>query len=415
MNDIFKSYISDPCLKEYMSVHKYNGIISKEQATNDLKMLRYLMENRYCGWEYFENNGILWEACFKNIEKFISSQSDIYISDFCRAIHVAFNIGIVDNHLSFCSPLTGRLSYSKQFTAYFADFKVEQRGDIYYAIESTCADITNGDIIEAGNSLYPTLSSTSYNRYLIGVRSFTPVTEMAITVNGKPICVKLHRCKAIGKRGNYDICLEHAVKDGVDILKANCCDYVGNLSEKTDIVEIGKSFQKKNVLILNYLSNEGGYNRITRELIQGLNDYSHCQEYSIQLRSPVTEGRSCNRQWVILSEAEPYDYSKAMFEGKLIMLVNGDTASSGESAVLYARSCKNLLLIGENTMGCNTFGNVAGYELPHSHIVCRIPNTINLCQNPEDCMEGYGFTPDYWVDSDDVEGEVIKWIKSSKA
>ena len=62
-------------------------------------------------------------------------------------------------------------------------------------------------------------------------------------------------------------------------------------------------------------------------------------------------------------------------------------------------------------MGCNTFGNVAGYELVHSHIVCRIPNTVNLCANPDDCMEGYGFTPDYWVDSDDVEGEVIKWIQ----
>ena len=408
MNDIFKPYISASRFNEYMPVYKYKGIISKDQAINDLDMLRYLMENRYCGWEYYKNNGISWDLCFKSIENFIFSQSNIYISDFCRTIHEAFNVGVVDNHLSFCSPLTGRLSYSKQFTAYFADFKVEQKGDIYYAVESSCADIIDGDIIDAGSSLYPTL----YNRYLVGVRSFTPITEITITVNGRSICVPLHRCKAISKTESHDICLHHAIKDEIDTLRANCCDYVGDLSEETDLVEMGKQFKAKKVVILNYLSNEGGYNRITREFIQGLNGYSHCQEYSIQLKSPITEGRSCNRQWITLSEAEPYDYSKATFDGKLIMLVNSDTASSGESAVLYARSCRNLILIGENTMGCNTFGNVAGYELPHSHIVCRIPNTINLCQNPDDCIEGHGFTPDYWVDSDDVESEVIKWIKS---
>ena len=82
--------------------------------------------------------------------------------------------------------------------------------------------------------------------------------------------------------------------------------------------------------------------------------------------------------------------------------------------MLYARSCKNLLLIGENTMGCNTFGNVASYELPHSRIVCRIPNVINLCLKPDDCLEGYGFTPDYWVDSEDVEGEVLNWLNICK-
>lgn len=407
MKDIFKSYISAPRYKEHMPISKYRGVISKEQALDDLDKLRYLMENRYCGWEYYENQGLLWDDCFKQIENFIFTQNDIYISDYCRAIHQAFNVGIVDNHLSFCSPLTGRLTYSKQFTAYFSDFKVEKRGDTYYAVESTSADICDGDIIDAGENLYLTL----YNLYLVGIRSFTPRTEMTVTVNGRPISIPLHRCKAIKKTESKDVCLRHAMKNGIDVLRANCCDYIGDLTEETDLVEMGKQFKTKEVVILNYLSNEGGYNRITREFIEGLNEYSHCQEYSIQLKSPVTEGHNCERQWVALSEAEPYDYSKAAFGGKLIMLVNSNTASSGESAVLYGRSCKNFILIGENTMGCNTFGNVAGYELPHSHIVCRIPNTINLCLDPDDCIEGKGFTPDYWVDSEEVETEVINWIK----
>ena len=410
MNDIFKPFISTPRFSEYIPVSKYKNVITPKQAFDDLNVVRYLMENRYCGWEYYQNRGIIWDTCFQKIENFIISHREIYISDFCRAIHSAFDIGIVDNHLSFCSPLTGRLSFSKQFTAYFADFKVMQRGDAFYAIDSKCSQVIDGDIINAPGNLYPTL----YNQYLVGIRSFTPIKDITISVNGKSTSVPLHRCRAIKKTESSDVCLRYECKNGIDTLRSNCCDYVGNISEKTNFVEIGKQFKKNNVLILNYLSNDGGYNRITREFIQGLNDYSYCQEYSIRLESPVTEQKSCDRQWITLSEAGPYDFTKATFDGKLIMLVNSDTASSGESAVLYARSCKNLLLIGENTMGCNTFGNVASYELEHSHIICRIPNTINLCQDPEDCIEGYGFSPNYWVDSDDVEGEVIKWIKNNK-
>lgn len=48
--------------------------------------------------------------------------------------------------------------------------------------------------------------------------------------------------------------------------------------------------------------------------------------------------------------------------------------------------------------------------MAHSQIACSIPNVINLCEEPADCEEGKGFAPDYWVDSPDVEGEVVAWL-----
>ena len=414
MNLIFHSYITPPRDCTYQPVNKAISTISKEQAEADLHTLRYLMENRYCGWDYYQKQGLSWDISFRHLQDFLESESEIYISDFCRAIHKAFDNGIVDNHLSFCSPLTGRLTYSNQFTAYFADFQVEETENGCLVVESSCPDVAIGDRIDAPDNLFPTLSPNEQKRYLVGIRSFTPVSELLLPVNGKPVCIPLHRCRANHKPDEQDICLQHTVKDGIDILRANCCDYVDGLTEDTDLVALGKQFGDKDYLILNYLSNEGGYNRITREFIRSLNGYVHASEHSIKLISPVTEGKDCLRQWVTLSDAEPYDHSKAAYDGTLILLTNSGTASSGESAVLYARSCKNLLLIGENTMGCNTFGNVASYELPHSHIVCRIPNVINLCLEPDDCLEGYGFTPDYWVDSEDVEGEVLNWLNICK-
>ena len=106
MNEIFKPYISESQYTDYIPVKKYNGCISKEQANDDLNTLWYLMKNRYCGWEYYNNRGIVWDSCFKSIESYIFSQNNVYISDFCKKIHEAFDVGIVDNHLAFCSPLT---------------------------------------------------------------------------------------------------------------------------------------------------------------------------------------------------------------------------------------------------------------------------------------------------------------------
>ena len=58
INNIFKQYTSPPKYSEYTPVSEYNDKISRNQALEDFSVLRYLMKNRYCGWEFFENNGI---------------------------------------------------------------------------------------------------------------------------------------------------------------------------------------------------------------------------------------------------------------------------------------------------------------------------------------------------------------------
>lgn len=233
---------------------------------------------------------------------------------------------------------------------------------------------------------------------------------MKLMVNGRVAEVPLHRRRANEEMKTEDVCFKRSRKMGVDILRSNCCDYVGEIRGDTDFVSIGRQYAGCKRLILNYLSNEGGYNRMMREFIKGLNGYVHCPEYSWKLISPVTEGKACRREWVKLSDPSPYAREKGVYDGTCIMLVNSNTASAGETAVLYGKSLRNFILVGENTMGCNTFGNVAGYTLRNSRILCRIPNVINLCENPGDCEEGRGFTPDFWVDSTDVEGEVLRWL-----
>lgn len=413
MKDIFKPYISKPQNAVYRPISEYVSAITRPQALADLDELKYLIDNRYSGKDYWQRNGIIFSECYDQIDKYICEQETVYISDFCRAIHKAFDIGIVDNHFSFASPLTGLLPFTKQYSAYFADLLVEKQDADHVVIESKSEVVSVGDHIDDIKVLFPTLAPVGKKRYLVGCRSYEPVENMTVTINSNPLQISVHRCRANTKTEMNDICLAHYQRNDIDILRSNCCDYVGQLTENTDYAAIGQRFSGNKMLILNYLSNGGGYNRITREFIQGLNGYVHCQEYSMKLVSPITEKHDCRREWVQLSESLPYDGQKGTYNGTLIMLVNSDTGSAGETAVLYGKSLRNFILIGENTMGCNTFGNVASYELTNSHIICRIPNVINLCEDPADCIEGGGFTPDYWVDSVDVESEVLRWIEDN--
>lgn len=410
---IFDEYIIEPKrFEKYKPVNKAQSTLTKEQAAEDLSDLIYLINNRYCGKEYWEKQGIDFNLCYKEISDYIFSADELYISDFCRKIHLSFNKGIVDNHFSFASPLTGRLGFSKQYSAYFADFVVEKTNDVYKVIKSRDNTVKIGSVIKGVNCCYKTLSPKNKEYFLVGCRSYDVLKSLKLQIDGIYREVSVHRCRAIKNTEPLDVCMRHSQKNSVDILRSNCCDYVNGLNEDTDFVSMGEKFRKNKVLILDYLSNQGGYNKITRDFIKGLNDYVHCEEYSASLISPVTENKDCYREWII-HESSPYDTKAGKFDGTLIMLANSDTASSGETAVLYAKSLKNFILIGENTMGCNTFGNVASYSLKHSGITARIPNTVNLCANPDDCAEGKGFTPDIWVDSENVSDDVLAWVSEN--
>lgn len=118
MEKRFRTFISDPCSSIYRPVREYLSTITRQQALADLDELQYLMDNRYCGKEYWERNGIEFRKCYDEIKRYIEMQDTLYISDFCRKIHASFDVGIVDNHLSFESLTTGLLRFSKQYSAY---------------------------------------------------------------------------------------------------------------------------------------------------------------------------------------------------------------------------------------------------------------------------------------------------------
>jgi hypothetical protein len=324
-------------------------------------------------------------------------------------LHDTFDVGIVDNHLSFASPLTGRLHFGKKYSAYFSELVVKRVSHNYVVVESLEPNVKVGAYITDKSTLYPTLPTNKEEYFLVGCRSWNDINSISVSINNINTQISVHRSKAVNKTESKDVCLNEYSLNNIPVIRSNCCDYIDPLIKDIDVSYIGKKYADSEKLIWNNLSNEGGYSIIPKQFIYGLNNYVACEEYCAKLISPLTEGKDCRREWV-LYDSSTYEREKGLFRGTLFFLMNSDTASSGETSVLYAKSLNKVVFIGENSMGCNTFGNVANYQLSNSNIILRVPNMINLCKEPDNCEEGKGFTPEFWVDSSDVEGEVLRWL-----
>ena len=85
--DILKDFLTEPKEAGYRPVSLYQSEITRTEALSDLEELQYLMDNRYCGKDYWQRKGIDFRKCYERIKTSILEQGKVWISDFCKSIH----------------------------------------------------------------------------------------------------------------------------------------------------------------------------------------------------------------------------------------------------------------------------------------------------------------------------------------
>lgn len=108
------------------------------------------------------------------------------------------------------------------------------------------------------------------------------------------------------------------------------------------------------------------------------------------------------------------------FKGKLIILTDVLSASASEYFISTAQLIDedNVILVGENTYGCISYGGVFPYYLPESGICINLSNTdfsetARFSKNKKWSGETYGFMPDYWATQDKIS-ETLELLTGSK-
>ena len=94
----------------------------------------------------------------------------------------------------------------------------------------------------------------------------------------------------------------------------------------------------------------------------------------------------------------------------MIVLMDNQTASAGEVMIGYLRQFQHVVLVGENSTGCITFGDVSQYTLPNSNLSVRFGSELFI---PPDLaeFEGKGYAPDLWAPSNRALEYTIAAIK----
>jgi hypothetical protein len=94
----------------------------------------------------------------------------------------------------------------------------------------------------------------------------------------------------------------------------------------------------------------------------------------------------------------------------VILVINGSTASAGEGLIMRLSQAENVVLVGENSMGCLTFGNAGAHQLPHSKLMVWLPINFGLYLDKE-FREEDGLIPDLWVPAADAVNYAVAAVR----
>ncbi|MGB2897161.1 MAG: hypothetical protein WBB65_13475, partial [Anaerolineales bacterium] len=84
--------------------------------------------------------------------------------------------------------------------------------------------------------------------------------------------------------------------------------------------------------------------------------------------------------------------------------------SAGEGLVMRLSQAENVVLVGENSMGCLTFGNAGAHQLPHSKLRVWLPINFGLYLDKE-FREEEGLMPDLWVPAEDAVNYAVAAVR----
>jgi hypothetical protein len=95
----------------------------------------------------------------------------------------------------------------------------------------------------------------------------------------------------------------------------------------------------------------------------------------------------------------------------VVVVTNGHVASAGEGFVMRMRQAENVVVVGENTHGALTFGNVSLHQLPRSGLMVWLPINLNLFPDLS-LREELGLFPDLWVPAHDAVNRAVAALRA---
>lgn len=435
--------------------------LSSGAARSDIAALRELVEQAYSGYEYFSGTGTDWPGLFSALEREISSRPEWPAEDIFNLLLTRLRAaGIRDNHFSLKLKLPGKELWEAPFrghwTPYFSDYYVQRKNGRLLLLPRGGLGGRARQLLKVNGASPEKFLFRTYEPgvkgeiYLLGSFAAVPEKELKCELTGEleELLVPLHPARTT--KGRSRPVFEDKDLSGVRYIG------LGSLQDQHSAM-LGKfvasapELRGAQVIFLDLRGNAGGRDGWGNAWLAGLTNgifktdrdikvlispatlqgeinylrenlaaagdvaardtvYRRLQESEKRLAAAARAG--VTRHWETRVVEWP-GQAPGKFRGRLVILSDGDNASAGESFLQTARGLEGAVVLGENSMGVNTFGPLYLYGLPNSGIKVYLAQGITLFGG--ELRESSGMPPDIWLDEPDLLPKALEYARSLKA
>jgi hypothetical protein len=444
--------------KELKSHVPYKEQISIRKMDEDCEYLKYIVENGYINYDEMKENGIEFEKIIENVksetEKTKSCDNKIDTFTFERNLvdSLQRKINKTDQHFR----ITGKYYYSTGgYEILYSGVFLTKKNNEYFVCTTPDDEIKIGmKYTGLESNLRRQITSKGEDVYRYCVFTDKTISKACIYLDGKSFPVEVKSDTFTQEKENMSY---SETKDSL-LVTFNSFDFPfsDKNEQKLSTVcdKIVQNLDKKNI-VFDLRNNRGGYSTYPMFLLISIfyavnnedcyvnfaktfNNYC----YYRYLTSPVTiqwqdlkglyimntfgkknfssdmqkknesivKNMKRHPQKRIIENSQSIEFPvRQTFNGKLIILMNRNTASCAELVILLSRviDSENVILVGENSEGCISFMNMKYYWLPNSGIIINCCDcdgrTPILFADKKFLGEGKGFQPDYFCTSEETQ------------
>ena len=427
--------------------------LTHEELGEDTRFLFDILRHGYGGYWYFGGDGIFFRVRDLTLERLAGMDNPLQVSSYLNDLILPALRGVIaDNHFHIHDnrfwALRPLIYMNEEFIIRKSEtgFVTEIDGVIYNVLKATPVSAPFLD------GVLPTLTQEGEFAYAFGVVTqavYSHVMKMTVLFENPETGESHSRIidlpRVISRRQSAHPELLAHETGGVTILENKSLENQETEGLLKTFFQSGYALRDKPVLVLDLRGNRGGYELFAREWVRGYTGHppagslfsaesGNLSMTASELRMPLST-KFNNNEITVLKDTIPEDIADFLRESGfgyyvdlslvymnapvllpipnknlVVVLIDNNVASAGESFVGYLRQLENVLVVGTNTSGTFLTSGMVRTNLPYSNLGIRFGTELNLRPDLSQ-FEGIGFMPDLWVPPEESLKRVLRFVE----
>ena len=394
--------LSDDEIKALVTNHPTRQSVSRDDALADVDLLFRALHNAYAAYYYFGEDK--FDAAEAEVKAWVQKQKTVNVEKLGQTINTALQF-VQDAHFSI-RPGAENVKQQKAWYSYigteqsfFKDDSGYYRmidGEKWYVDSLSNKSSEMSPVLRANGSLgyAPTLlcHGKAGSSDTITLRNGDGVTRT------DKIVWKANESLLDDTWDRSSACYRYLEENGILYLSIRLFD--NRRFADTVLPEYAASGSKaKNckLVIYDLRSNGGGDDRYARTWTKNFTGAKAVESKVASANRGSKLGSAAGFNWISADEFDGgFDQGKWLANDiPVIVLMDSRCGSSGESALTFAKTMDNVIVIGSNSAGYQLCGNVYDYSLPRTGITACFGVSLSF-YGSMDNVDYKGYEPDLW-------------------